>query len=66
MRNRLLDQRRGLSELVIEHHAKYLDEYRRDARPLLGSTTFDLSSVLLARSDRLATARAADHEPIRD
>jgi len=47
---------RGISDLVIKHYENYLCEYRRDARPLLGSTTFDLSSFLLERSARWAPA----------
>ena len=38
---------RGISDLVIKYYGNYLREYRRDARPLLGWTTFDLSSFLL-------------------
>lgn len=49
-------QGRGLTELVIQHYENYLGEYRRDARPLLGSSTFDLSRFLLERSDRWAPA----------
>ncbi len=47
---------REIAELVIKHYENYLREYRRDERPLLGSTTFDLSSFLLERSGRWAPA----------
>jgi integrase len=53
---RLDCQGRGITDLVIKHYENYLREYRRDARPLLGSTTFDLSSFLLERSGRWAPA----------
>jgi integrase len=51
---RLDCQGRGITEVVIKHYERYLGEYRSDARPLVGSSTFDLSSFLLKRSDRWA------------
>lgn len=45
---------RGISQGVIDEYARYLNEYRREAQPLLGSETFDLSSFILERSGRWA------------
>ena len=42
--------------LVIQHSETYLRGYRRDARPLVGSSTFGRSSYLFERSDRWAPA----------
>lgn len=47
---------RGISQGVIGEYTRYLNEYRRDARPLIGSNTFDLSSFILERSERWAPA----------
>jgi len=45
---------RGLSPGTICEYERYLREYRRDARTLLESNTFDLSSFMLERSQRWA------------